>query len=342
MVESLRWQREHVTAAGSPVAALILETVIDEVQAGGALGGKLPSETRFGDMLGLRVMAAVHLLALQRRAPRVALHLPTLGGRAPRDGSEQAGFRRAVVEALAENELVLEETLQRTPQTNEPGRAALLRIGLAREDPARPALLREIGASAGLNLRADRLPGLSALEAGPLPTVIDRLGCDLDPIDIATQAGRSLLSSYVWVDDVERFERLRHALEIAANVPASVVRRHAADFVRSLRPRHGATTVIWQSAMWVYLRSEERREVFAAIHDAGRLATASAPLSHVSWEWYGTATGDAEFSLVRRHWDGGPNDGRPCLLATGLSHGGGVRLAAGSPWLESDPLLGQG
>ncbi len=339
MVETLQWQREYVTAAGSPVAALVLQSVIDDLEAGGGLGDMLPESTRFGDLLGLRVMAAVHRLALDRRAPGVALHLPTLGGRGPAGPAGEARFRRTVVEALLGNREELGAYLGRTPQTNETGRAALLRIALAQEDPLRPVHLRELGASGGLNLRADHLPGLQGAEAGPLPSVVDRLGCDVDPVDVSTEEGRSLLSSYIWVDDVERFDRLRHALKVAVAVPATVVRADAADFAATVRPRDGVTTVVWHSAMWVYLPQDTRRSAYAAIRGAGAMATASAPLSHVSWEWHGTTEGHDAFSLVRRRWNGGPDDGRPCLLATGLSHGRDVRVIHGAPWLRTDPLI---
>jgi hypothetical protein len=154
------------------------------------------------------------------------------------------------------------------------------------------------------------------MERGPLPSVVDRLGCDLDPVDVGSTEGRSLLSSYVWVDNVERFDRLRNAFEVAAAVPASVERSDAADFARGLRPHDGATTVVWHSAVWVYLPEETRRGVLAGISAAGAQATASAPVSHVSWEWHGVTEGHDSFNLVRRRWNGGPEDGRPCVLAT--------------------------
>ena len=339
MVATLQWQREYVTAAGSPIAALVLQSIIDDLESGGGLAHILPATTRFGDLLGLRVMAAVHRLALDRQAPGVALHLPTLGGDGPQGRSAQARFGREVVDALLGHVDGLGGYLGRTPQTNETGRAVLLRIALAQEDPRQPVFLRELGASAGLNLRADHLPGLSAAEAGPLPPVADRVGCDVDPVDVGTVSGRSLLSSYVWVDDVERFDRLKHAFDVADAIPATVVRSDAADFAESLRPSIGATTVVWHSAMWVYLPEETRRRAYAGIHHAGALAGASAPVSHVSWEWHGSTEGQDTFSLVRRRWSGGLDDGRPCLLATGLSHGQDVQVVDGAPWLDRDPLV---
>ena len=253
ILDALRWQREYVLAAGSTTAALVLEAVARDIEGGGVLGTIVPAEQRFGDLPGLRIMAAVHRLALDRAAPAVARWLPTLGGIAPRSSADDEVFRREVVAALLANPDALADSLARTPQTNETGRAALLRCVLSRLDRDRPVRLREIGASAGLNLRADRLPGQPALESGPMPAILDRIGCDLSPVDIGTPEGRALLGSYVWVDDVERFRRLAAAMTVAAAVPASVVQMDAADFVAGLTLMDGTTTVVWHSAMWVYL-----------------------------------------------------------------------------------------
>ena len=109
--------------------------------------------------------------------------------------------------------------LGRPPQTNEVGRAAALLGGL-RHIVARarlPVRLIEIGASAGLNLRADRFyipgeagrfgdPSSPVVLAGgwrgqPPPTaaieVIERTGGDDAPIDPATPTGRLTLAAYV-------------------------------------------------------------------------------------------------------------------------------------------------
>lgn len=338
LLDALRWQRDYVTAAGSPTAAEILLAVEDDVVAGGAVSALLPVSVRFGDLPGLRIMAAVHRLALERRAPLVALRLPTLGGTAPASAGERAQFRRDVIALLHEHADDLERSLARTPQTNEAGRAALLRVALSRL-PDRAVRLAEIGASAGLNLRADHLPGLPGLEAGPLPAVVERWGCDLSPVDPTTPEGRALLSSYVWVDDVERFRRLAAALDVATRVPAGVVRQDAGEFVASLTLQPGAATVLWHSAMWIYLPDSVLSAVRGGLDALGRRATASSPLVHVSWEWDSTGTDRSGFLLVERSWRGGADDGRPRLLATGRSHGRDVVLVQGEPFLPRDPLI---
>lgn len=325
-LDALRWQREYVLETGSTAAALVLEAAIVDLETGGVLADLLPQHTRFGDLPGLRVMAALHRLALDRRAPEVALWLPTLGGNAPQTTAQQAAFRRAVTTALTREAAAVADSLARTPQTNETGRAALLRCALSREDVARPVRLREIGASAGLNLRADALPGQPGLEAGPLPPVLDRLGCDLAPVDITTVEGRSLLGSYIWVDDVERFARLAHAMSVAQSIPATVVQMDAADFCAGLDVEAGTTTVLWHSAMWVYLPEGTRRDIDLAVAAVGATAGPEAPFVRASWEWESPGTEMESFALTVRRWTGEPDDGVARVLARGRSHGTAVTL----------------
>ena len=326
MVTALRWQRDVVAAAGSPVAAEILQAAVDDALQGGVLAAELCGDVRFGDFPGLRVMSAVHRLALERQAPRVAMRLPTLGGTAPVTAGDRAAFRQDVVSALAADRPALRASLMHTPQTNDPGRAALLRCALSREDPSRPVRLREIGASAGLNLRADALPGKPEIEAGPLPLVIERVGCDLSPVDAATPEGRALLSSYIWVDDVERFTRLGAAMKVAQRIPATVLEMDAVDFCTRLEVIDGTTTVLWHSAMWAYLPEVTRAGIEREIMRIGATATPSAPFVHAAWEWDTELPGPVPFGLVVTRWDGSSADGQPRLIACGGSHGTDISL----------------
>ncbi len=323
------------------MSGLVLEAVADDVEADGPLSALLPGRVRFGDFPGLRVLSAVHLLALERQAPMVALRLPTVGGVAPRSAGEREAFRAEVVSLLVAHPGELRASLARTPQTNEPGRAALLRCALSRLKPGSPVRLHEFGASAGLNLRADLLPGIDGLEAGPLPRIAERVGCDRDPVDVGTAAGRTLLSSYVWVDDVHRFERLGRALDVAQSEPVGLVRQDAAEFCSRIVLAPGTTTVIWHSAVWVYLDDGTRSRVLGHIGRLGASATEDSALAHISWEW--PAAHDdpaAPFALVMRRWCGDAADGAPRLIARGTSHGSSAHLVQdGRSWPAEDPLL---
>ena len=339
VVEALEIQADYCAHRDSTVAARILTVVADDVASGGPTAALLPDTVRFGDFVGLRVMATLHRLALSRAYPVLGIYFPTLGGTGPGDPVSRADFGRHVVSALVEHPAEVAYGLSRVPQTNETGRAAPLRSALARLGPERPVRLREIGASAGLNLRADRLPLEAGAWVGPLPAILDRIGCDLDPVDITTPEGRLWLSGFVWVDDVERFQRLATAMRIAAEVPATVVRQDAVDFVGALDLVEGTTTVVWHSAMWPYLPDVTRRRIRDGIARLGARATPAARLAHASWERLPDAPDfDGFFGLVLRQWDG-TRDGRPELLRIGVSHGTASRAVAPSDEvLAADPL----
>jgi hypothetical protein len=336
LADALRWQAQYCAGRGSPIAARICDTV--SRASADLLGDELPERVRFGDLIGLRVMATVHRLALQRLAPEVAMHLPTLGGTPPIDARSWQAFDSAVITALLEHPRALAWSLDHVPQTNETGRAVLLRRGLSLLGELGlpgPVRLLEIGSSAGLNLRADHLPGNPLLEAGPMPPIIERLGCDLHPIDPTTQDGRTTLSSYIWVDDVERFQRLGQALRIAAEVRATVRKSSALTFVSALSLQEGAVTLVWHSAMWLYMPIDSRQGIQRRLAELGGTASATAPLVHLSWEWQ--PGGEDTFTLVLRAWNGREHSGEPLLLATGASHGSPVQPIDAQPMTE-DPL----
>ena len=112
----------------------------------------------------------------------------------------------------------------------------------------------------------------------------------------------------------------------------------AGDFVASLDLRSGFSSVLWHSAMWVYLPPEARGRVLEGARRLGALAGPDRPFAHVSWEWDPAATDPARpFALVMRVWSGMAQDGRPRLVARGMSHGLPAALSAPQV-LDRDPL----
>lgn len=249
------------------------------------------ADARVGDMVPLRLLAAVHRLALARQAPEIAVYLPTAGGTAPRVAGPRDGLCRAFLATVDAHREDIVTALARVPQTNEVGRATGLAALLRRVSRGfgLPVRLHEIGCSAGLSLRVDALvrDGVVADDHqswGSLPDIVERVGCDLSPVDAMTPEGRLLLTSFVWPDHLERFERLRRALEIAGSVEATLVAADALEHVRSLRLTPGTTLVVWHSAMWLYLSPREREGIRAALESLGREATPDAPLVHIGLE----------------------------------------------------------
>jgi hypothetical protein len=220
------------------------------------------------------------------------------------------------------------------------------------ERPVNVRLL-ELGASAGLNLRADRFAyrvggvilgdpaspvrlvepwiGVPFRDPGRVRVrVVERAGCDRDPVDPTTEEGRLTLASYVWADQAARLARLRAALRVAAVVPARVERVGAADRLeRALAepaPPGTDLTVVWHSAVWPYLEREERTRVEAAIAAAvGRARReGTPPLARLGLESRRVAD-RLVFELRITGWSVAGE--RHLLLAEAEGHGPPVRWA---------------
>ncbi|CNF34558.1 Uncharacterized protein conserved in bacteria (DUF2332) [Mycobacterium tuberculosis] len=329
MRRALLAQARGCAQLGSPMYAELLTRAADDP---GAVAAVLGDRTGPGFILGM--LGTVHRLVLAGRAPELAAHYPTAGGTEdPLDA--WPAFQNVLIEHAAE----IRDGLTDAPQTNEVGRAAALVGGLlsiAAATGGLPVRLLEIGASAGLNLRADHFRllyegggygpespvvlagawrGLPPVDA-PL-SITERRGCDRNPLDATSPDAQRRLLSYVWPDQAERVARLRAAFEVAARVPATVVRAGAADFLDGLAPRDGAATVVWHSTMRAYLSEDEAARVDRHIGDAGAAATKEAPVAHLSFEGRDAARLDAVQVVALRLWPGGER----AILGEGPSHG---------------------
>ena len=305
--EQARWCRQ----LGSPLYAALLERAADDVEDGGPCWVVLAAEASLGSdegssALALRFMASVHRIVLERRAPSLAAHYPSVGGSPGDDSLTWGSFLRTVEEHGDELRLLV----RRRCQTNEVGRSTALVGGfLAVAGTTNlPLRLLEIGASAGLNLRWDRYRYRArdrawgdpqspvrfddVYEGDAVPpfdvvaTVAERRGCDLQPIDPTTEDGRLALRSSVWADQVHRFELLDGALRVAHEVPVEVDRADAVDWIeRSLSPRRdGLATVVFHSVVMDQLPPVARTQIRKLIESAGSRATSSAPLAWLRME----------------------------------------------------------
>lgn len=326
IVDAMRRQQRACADLGFPFYAHLLEGCTADVETGGPVAevfaGK--STVRSGDLLPLRFLGGVHRLVLERSAPELALHYPSVGG----DGDGRAAwpaFRRVV----AKHQEALEAALATPPQTNDVGRSALLAgaLGLLQARYHLPLRLFEIGASAGLNLRVDHFRFESGagtwgpadaevvlhdavIGAAPWGTeplrIVERRGCDLDPVDPNTTEGRLRLTSFVWPDDSSRLARLRAALRTAERIPAEVVRQDALAFASTLAPSPGTMTVVWHSVALMYLERSRREAVTSAIDALGRSAEVSAPVAEIAFE---PIDRDAvEFPVRVRLWPDGVDE----------------------------------
>ena len=324
LAPKLRWQASACAELGSRFYGILLERLADDAEAGGPTARVLAGHEHdpIDSLISLRLLGGVHHRVLLGLEPLLAAHYPSVGG----DGDAEATLVPLldVLEASADE---LREALARPPQTNEVGRAAPLVGALwhLRAIADLPVRLFEIGASGGLNLLADRFRFEGAGATGPpdspvvfedawrgnvpptRPTldVVERLGCDRDPVDAASDEGALTLTSYVWPDQTERLARLRGALTIARASPVTVVARGAADFVGELTTEPGRWTVLWHSVMWQYLDKTEQDAVHAHLERLGAAAGDEAPLARVGFEPRRLAAGeDIGFHVTARIWPG--------------------------------------
>ena len=338
--DRFRLQAGQCRETGSALTATLLEGAADELDAPGPvrdLLGPLADDPP-GSVPSLRFAGALHRLVLERRAPGLALHYPSVGGTAGTAGLWDAA--REVVRTEPD----LPELVRRPVQTNEVGRAAALYGGLQHvtAESGLPVRLLEVGASAGLLLRVDayayevggrvlgaadsavrlREPWTGPPPPAALPHLVERLGCDPAPLDPGSTADRLTLTSYVWADQRERLERLRGAFEVADRVPARVERLSASVFLaRELaRPVPGVATVVWHSLVWQYLGRDERALCEQVLAEAGSRATADAPLHRLSLE-PDPSDPHVRFPVDLVSWPGGARR----TLAQALGHGPPVR-----------------
>jgi len=120
------------------------------------------------------------------------------------------------------------------------------------------------------------------------PVVVEsRLGCDLDPVDLADDGDVLRLQSYVWGTQRERFERLRTAIACARGAGIPVVERGSAAGWASAQiegPREDVALVVFHSAVWSYLPDDEKEKLRTSIEENGRLADGSSPLAWLRLE----------------------------------------------------------
>jgi hypothetical protein len=334
----VREQARGCLRLGSPMYGELLARLADDLDAGGPTVAVLRGHEQDPGPSGLalRLVGSLHRLVLEGRAPELAAFYPTVGGVWSSEGCD------AVVAFLAARGEELRPLLDQPPQTNEVGRAAALVGGLLRltaQWPL-PVRLREIGASGGLNLQADRFRFSGeagawgdvespvvlepAWDGVPLPVGADlrgveRGGCDVSPVDVTTQDGCLTLTSYVWPDMTGRHQRLAGALALARNRPVRIERLDAASYVERLALLPGHLTVRWHSVMWQYVPPPQQARVTARLAELGRAASPEAPLVHLYAEPTRRAPGEEHrFWVWAQTW---PGAGEPVVLGRMAAHG---------------------
>lgn len=306
---------------GSTLYAQLMAKAAADAAAGGIVAEILAplAHEPTGSAITLRLFGAVHRLALTGAAPDLARGYPSCGGSPVPPDELWAAFESTCRTYRSE----IAERLHQAPQTNEVGRSAALRgaLDLVVDAAPYPVRLVEIGASAGLNLLVDRFsvrwPGGSRgpasspvvlddawtgnIPGGGEPTIVERMGCDIHPLDATDPDDAVTLQSFVWPDQTTRFDRLRGALEIASDTKVFLQEQSADAFLATIEPIAGVLTVIQHSVMWQYLPDDVRARAARELDRLARTATPAAPVAHISLEPPRTTDdSDVDFRTARR------------------------------------------
>jgi hypothetical protein len=345
LAQSLRLQATACDSLGSPFSGGVARVLAEDIDAGGVFAGFAApwadADVRqlFADAVPLRFLGGLHHLVLTGDAPGLAALYPPLA-QAP----SWAALAAAASIAVREHQGRFADFLKSPPQTNEVNRSICLIGGFltVARWTGLPLRCLEIGASAGLNLNwsryrydlgADGAWGdaaspvrLSTDWSGPPPpfdqaaAVMERRGCDRQPIDIADPAQALRLQAYVWPDQIQRLERLRGAIALARENPPTVEAVDAGAWAAvHAHPVSGAATVLYHSVVWQYLSDETRDALSAAIQVASESATADKPFAWLRMEPVATdMAGPMEVRLTQ--WP----EKRETLIARVHPHGARV------------------
>jgi hypothetical protein len=303
LAHHLEQQIEAFTTMRSPLYARVVGYVLENYRAHGVAHDfftDVPTRAT-ASTPGVRLMGALHYLALTGEAPELAAHFPSCGG----DGDAEALWEVAQ-ELLASREARIGELYDETPQTNEVLRATVLSAGLAMlaRMTGLPLRLFEIGASAGLNTRV----------RGDDYVVAERAACDLHPLDITNEAHVLRLFSFVWSDDPERIARFHDAIAWARTHPLVVEQADMFAWLQQrvvLKPAYA--TVVMQSVVADHLTKEQRAQLAAIIEQIGAKATLASPFAWLRMEFDPPSR---RYGTVLHTWPGGAER----LIATHTGH----------------------
>jgi hypothetical protein len=190
-------------------------------------------------------LAAVHYLLLSGIDHPLAQHYPSVA-RFALDSDPFPAFKRFCLEHREQIQAIV---ASHRVQTNEVARCAYLVPSIyhvSQRAAGRRLALIEVGSSAGLLLLYDsygydfgdgrQVGDVATLRidcalGGPItpplptafPAIANRVGIDLNPLDVRESAAMHWLRALVWPDQPERAERLRRAIDIARRHPPRLI-----------------------------------------------------------------------------------------------------------------------
>ncbi len=349
LVRALEIQAGVCAGFGSAFSADLLRKAAVDVEAGGPVGALFApwfgvgTKDLFADAVPLRLLGALHDLALSGASPALSAAYPSDA----RSGDPDQAWIE-IQHIIGRRTAGLAEFMGHEPQTNEVRRSCCLLPGFLVIAKATGLPLRclELGASAGLNQLWDRYgydfgaAGTwgsaesavmldaewrgAAAELDGSVSVIERSACDRKPVDLEDPVARRRLEAYIWADQTERLARLAAAIGACRAAKVRVESEDAVAWVRrTCGPRAGAATVIFHSVFFQYLPAASQAALVEAIGAQGAKAPDGAPLAWLRME--PPAGNLAAMELRLTMWPGGEER----ILANVHPHGAWVEWLGG-------------
>lgn len=234
------------------------------------------------------------------------------------DMSDYQAFREDLLERWPD---IAETARTRTLQTNDPARMLAILPILSQIDG--PIALIEVGASAGLNLNADRYSyrwgddewlhpaggpsrvRLTGDAEGPVPVpsrmpdIRWRAGIELNPLDIEDDDDRRWLTALLWPDHESRRDNLREAIEVLREHPVSIIEGDLNDRLSTLAAEvpEGLTLVVMHSAVLPYVTQDEAERFVETVRGLGAVWISN-ELADVVPQVTGASVSSTAFSFV--------------------------------------------
>jgi hypothetical protein len=289
----------------------------------------MASRVRLGQPQANMILGAAHYLLLGGEDHPLADHYPSVRPNAKPQGDPVPLFRDFCLHHQAPL-LRLIET--RVTNTNEVARSSSLYPAfdvVARETNA-PLHLIEIGPSAGFNLNWDRyryiyrgegevargatdarlvletqVRGATNPPLAPvLPRVADRVGLELNPVDLSKPEDRLWLKALIWPELTARMQRLDAAIETARAYPTRIV---VGDALANLeREANAVPLVVYHSHVTYQFNDEMRRRLDGIL----KTLALARPIYRVSIEWQG----DHNYPVTVERYENGRIDARTIAL----------------------------
>jgi hypothetical protein len=238
------------------------------------------------------LFAAVHELVVQERQHPLAAYYASVTSQVASDDPLPA-FRSF---CSVYRQQILSRMTDGGTQTNDVRRSAALVIGLhhLQDRVSKPLVLVELGASAGLLLLFDRYrikiggrvlgseasvvdvsidadESAESLAPTRMPSVSDRVGVDLAPVDLGDADQVRWLEAFVWPESRGDLVRLKAATVIAQRNPPRVLQADAVTILPTLLKSISETCVpvVFHSTLFTYLDAAQRQSVAQCMEAVG-------------------------------------------------------------------------